>query len=254
MATLSITCGGSSVNFHQAEGVLISDYVSARSTCTFTVIGSVAAQLSQGMDVEVTDSVRGLIFGGTIDTMILTRIDFNNEYFWQVTCKDRHYLADKRLYLGAELSGFLAGDAVAVMHQQVLAAEGVTAAYALDLDDDAADFATGTLSHVDGSSGVLQLASAGVPVTHTDTTTANFTAAGTSATNINTANNQLALASYPGLMLTGTGNSGYGAGIFASMQIWSGSYTIQSTDELVYSLWINKTSPAISASVEGVCS
>lgn len=243
----------------------LSDKIDQVSSLNFTIVDSTGANTySKGQPVVASDSVYGTLFTGYLNKPKANNLYPNTTRKWACDCTDQTWLAAKR----QSTSVYNQQQAAVILCDQlqhILAVENLTGQYALDYNHFETDWAAGgaTLSNVvattnngDGNvgDGDLELALAGSIATHTDNSTANFTASGTSETNINTANNQLQLLPYATLGYSGTANSGYGANLYAYQKIWSGSYTIASGDALVYSVWINSSSPQIKAGIDGVCS
>jgi hypothetical protein len=249
-----VFASGSLIQILLADGISIDDKTNARSTASFTVIGSVAAQLQQKMSILIYDTSRGVqLFAGTIESITLNQLTPQNIWLWKVQCADGHVDADKRVYTGRELSGYLAGDAVALMHQKVLAAEGVKANYAMRVDDDATSWGQGTLTNVVAQpDGTLTLAPSGSTFLIFEDTTAQW-AVGT-LTGVTAANNQLTLASSKAIKMSGTCTKGRGTNLFAHFAIWLNSVVIAAGDYLEYDVWVDSRSPFIGGGVDFTCS
>jgi len=137
--------------------------IKQRSTCTIGVPDAVGYTLSELMAVSITDTTSGAtLFTGFVDRMDRMPLPGSSGVtYWRIACKDNRYRADKRVWTQAEFSNLDAGDIVCFAHNQVLAAEGVTANYAQRYDHDATTWGQGTLSSTSGVSGALTLAPSG---------------------------------------------------------------------------------------------
>jgi hypothetical protein len=119
-----------------------------------------------------------------------------------VTCKGNRWNADKLTWTGPEFNGWMAGDVAAELHRVALAAEGVTAQYALSaMIWTSTSWGAGTLTNTTGASGALTLSPAGTDFTKTESVTADF-ATGT-LTNTVAVNNALKLHFLPGYQVHG---------------------------------------------------
>src|SRR5260221_3072914 len=181
MGTLTVSINSVAVNILE-NSFQETDAISTVSTLAFKVRDdSGANHYTKGQPVSITDSANGLQCTGFVSAAIEDRVSPNTLIITDIGVRDNHYLAEKRTYDGPEAQNIYAG----VMFCQLLntlASEGITAKYAFDRDTTATDFNAGTLSGVVAASNVddgdLELSAAGVNVSQTDNTAAEF-AAGT---------------------------------------------------------------------------
>ena len=104
----------------------INNTIGQRSTCTFTawdVTGSII--WFQGSHVEVYDLNNIKKYGGFVETDEMSKPGYSALLEHQVTCKDYHYLADKRLAARSYLNQTV-GSAVLDLFNNYLVSEGVT--------------------------------------------------------------------------------------------------------------------------------
>jgi hypothetical protein len=234
MTGVQISVAGSAVQVLQGTWN-VDDAINSISTCSFTVVdASGSASFTRGMQVSITDSVKGLIYTGFVSTAQRTRAASPNVLvFAQVAVVDNHYLAEKRTYQGPEYVNTYAGAIFADMCANVLASEGIVAQYASRRDVSVAEFNAGTLSNVAGTTNYqdadLELSPAGTIVTSTDV---GF---------IDNHNNAL--------KMTGYASQGY-TNAYAYTKIWAGSQVVAASDVFTYDVWISSTSPAIVAGVD----
>ncbi len=254
--SIALAVGG--VSYSLKYGSLrIEDSINMRSLCDFTIEDAPGtARLTHGMPVTVTDSINGLLFAGFVDQPDEHNLYPNAHNEIAVTCMDMHYLADKRRPT-SDYTSMAAGDIVTDMLSKYLAAEGVTAGYALRRDSTNTDFAAGTLTGTTATlhvgDGDLELSAIGTDVTHTDTTTTDF-AAGT-LTSVDAQSNQLNLHASNAIKFVATNAIGAGNDYhYQRVYNGSGSQTIASFDQLTYDVWISSTSPQFMAAVDIVCS
>lgn len=251
--TLTVTIATNPVTLQ--EGSLELDLqINSRSTCKFNVVDSTGVlHILNGQQLTVTDSILGLLFAGFIDTSEEDNQSPSSTNIIQVTAKDNHYLADKRLAL-ADYTNMLAGDIVTDLLATVLSAEGVTSGYAYRSDRTQTAFAQGTLSGTTAQDNItpgdLELSLAGTSVSHTDQTATDF-GQGFLSPNVAVSGNALALNSHQGIKITATCVGNQGNNSYKYWKIWTGSYTIQSGDSLNYYVWVNATSPQIMSAVDG---
>jgi hypothetical protein len=221
-------------------------------TSTFTVPDSVAYSLSQYQVIQVTDTVTSTtLFTGYIDNVADTALIGNLGIRMRVvTCKGNRWTADKLTWTGPEFNGWMAGDVAAELHRVALAAEGVTAQYALRHDMDIASWGAGTLTNTTGASGALTLSSAGMDFTKTESVTADF-ATGT-LTNTVAISNALKLTSYLAIKYTASvGANLDNNDLYSYTKVWAGTaYPLVSQDEIYCDIWIDSRSPEIKASIE----
>jgi len=101
------------------DSLMIDDAIEERSICNFSLIS--ASHYSEGQKVKVFDDCE-LIYAGFIDSIEETK--HGNTILHQITCKDNHYVADKRIYAEA-FESTAAGTIVTQIITDKLAAEGV---------------------------------------------------------------------------------------------------------------------------------
>lgn len=242
----------------QNNSLKFSDKVNQRSTCSFTLVDAAGtASFSKGQPVVISDSVLGTLFSGFVNKPKANVLYPNASRRWTIDCLDQIWCADKVVsdivYNNQPASVILCDQL-----QTILAAEGVTGAYALDYEHYETDWAAGgaTLSGVvatantgDGNvgDGDLELSPAGTLLSYTDTLSAG------TLTNVAVVNGALELASTQGLQLLGTAVQGLSANPYIYYQIWAGSVGIATGDTLVYDVWIASSSPAQEAGADFGC-
>jgi hypothetical protein len=121
-----IYVGGSLINV--VAGTLdINNTIGQRSTCTFDAWDSTGTiTWNQGTEVLVYDASGHVKFGGFVENDKIVKPGFHALLYHQVSCKDYHYLADKRLAARSYLNQ-TAGSIVYDLLNNYLAAEGVVA-------------------------------------------------------------------------------------------------------------------------------
>lgn len=259
---LTVTISGKAYDVLEGS-FAYTEAISGRSTCTFTVedaTGTVHFAFRQ--QVRVTHSVRGEIFRGYINSAQETNLPPNAANQIQVGCIDEHWIADKRPFEGNEFANQFAGDIAAFLASQ-LAADGITAAYAIDHDTTITDFAEGTLSGVVAAASVgstlsgdgdLELAPAGNTVTISEQSFTDFgqgTLTNVQANGMGTlGTGSLSLLSVVALKMTGTASIPGGGNLYAYEKIWAGNVAIASGYTLQYDVWVASTSPQIQAGVD----
>lgn len=124
-ATYIVKVGG--VTAHVIAGTLnVNNTIGQRSTCTFTAWDATGLiSWGQGTRVQVYDLNNTLVYGGFLEQDKITKPGFSALLQHQVTCKDYHYLADKRLAARSYLLQ-TAGSIVIDLINNYLSAEGVT--------------------------------------------------------------------------------------------------------------------------------
>lgn len=225
-----------------------------RTTCDFVVQDPTGlVRYSERQPVRVEDDVRGRRFSGYINKVTYTNMHPNPDTQIAISCVDESDLAQKA-YARRDYINQDAGDIVADLHTNHLAGLGVTAAYAVRRDAGATQFGLGTLSNVVASSNVddgdLELTPAGDEVTISETTTADFSTG--TLTNVTANSNALALSPLTALKFQGTSQQGANDN-YVYLKIWSGSLTINSGDNLVFTQWVSSTSPKITGGMELYC-
>lgn len=101
------------------DSLMIDDAIEERSICSFALISS--SHYLEGQNVKVFNDSE-LIYAGFIDSIEETK--HGNTIIHQITCKDNHYLSDKRIYAQA-FENTAAGTIVSQIITDKLAAEGV---------------------------------------------------------------------------------------------------------------------------------
>lgn len=236
----------------------IDDSINAMSTCSFTIRDdSGANHYQKGQQVSVTDHYYGLMFTGNLNSVEEQNVYPNAMIMSRTDSTDNHYYPGKRTYIGDEYEQQYAG-AIATDLLNLLTAEGITAQFASRRDTTLAQFALGTLSNTvattnDQGDGDLELALAGVTYKKIETTTADF--AGGSLSGVVASNNALQITPLTALRLRGTAASSI-TDCYTYRKIWnsSGGITINSGDQLFYSIWISSTSPESKSGVQIYCS
>ena len=257
MSTLTVTIASTSYNI-QVDSLSLPDRIEERSKCSMVIQTDLSTTFSFGQRVIVTDSSLGLLFSGIVNTDSYERIHPNDRLEHSIDCIDCTFDVD-RLTSDETYTEQYAGVIVADQHAKHLAAEGITAAYALDIDSEQTDFAAGTLSGTvatttDDGSGCLELAKAGIAVAITQESQSDFNA-GISATNTaSPSTGGVQLASTSAIKYQATQGIPGLANAYDVVKIWAGSYTIVSGDVLSYDVWIADTSPEIKAAADFVCS
>ena len=216
------------------------DKVDERSRCAFTVIDvNGTVHFSKGQQVSVSDS-SGVIFTGVVNTSIENKIAAQSMIFHTIDCIDPTFYVDKRttnkLYTN-QYTGVIAAD----IHKTVLAAEGITAQYALKYDTLQSDFASGTLSGTvsQSTNGQYNVTQTGSPSYITESTTANFST-GTLA-GVTAANNTLAptpITAAKMVAVCSTAGSDY-----CYQKIWAGSQAVASAYYLIYDIFLSSSCP-----------
>lgn len=248
MGVLSVTVNNIAVSVHAPSTVVVDDKQGGRSTATLTVVDTTSTTIAENHKVVISDSVEGTKFSGVIDT-IEPEFVSGTTLLLKLTCKDKVYFADKRLYTGAELTGRRAGDVATQLHEDYLAAEGITATYSLDHDRDITTFGAGTQSGTVATASGLQLSPAGTTYTVKEDTTSEF-ASGT-LTNTVATNNTLTLTSSKALKLECMASTGMTSNPYLYVKFFTFSgRTVASGDTLNYDLWISMTSPEIKGGLD----
>jgi hypothetical protein len=248
--TLTCTVGGVSVALYSK--VQVSERANQRTTASFGIVDTTnTLNIRQNMKVVLQENGVNK-FVGYVDTadrrVIVAPTSLISIY--DVTCKDTQYLSDKMVYTGDELTGVTSGDAVALIHQNALASQGVTANYQIDRDADLATWTAGTHSNTQATANGLTLANAGSPFVITETTTSDFNNF-TSLSNLATYNTNLQLNGTNAIKLQGTANALAGANLFAYYKIFTFSGRVVSNgDLLTYGIWINGDSPQMMGGVD----
>jgi hypothetical protein len=234
------------------DSASINDTANGRSTASITVTDSVAYTLTQGQAISISTTNEGTLFAGYVDTISTGKTSLiagNIHKFHAVTCKDGVWLAQKRIYIGAEYVGRSAGDIVTDLHLNYLSAEGVSALYAADYDHDSTTLGAGILTGTTAATGTLELAKAGTTYTDIDTSQADWNTGTLTGVQSNS-DGTLTLLATNAIRLTGTAASNIGGNLYHYRIIWNGAVTIASGDYLKYDLWISSTNPEISGGID----
>lgn len=262
MGDLTITINSVGVSVHEPSQVVINDRTSMRSTAQFTVVDtSGTLDIVQNQVVVITDSVRGDLFEGYVDTIARRRLMSSTAVLYDVTCKDKHYLADKRIYVGAEKTGRLSGDVVAELWKDYLEVEGVTAETVIDHDYDDTTFGAGTNTNVSVVKSGIELTPAGTSYAVTETDYSTGTLSATQSVESNTHLQLLPSPNYGtnALKLVGSCQADVSlftitTNAFVYVQFWNnGGVSTASGDYLEYEIWISSTSPEIVGGMDLMC-
>ena len=250
MSTLTVAINGTSRPVLDQTFEFVAR-IDEHSTCKFTVKDPTGVlSFQKWQPVTVTDSDAGLLFSGFI--WDVQTDDFPPGAYLEHTidCVDNHAIAAKRT-TNKKYESQYAGVIVADMAKS-LAAEGVTANYAIRFDDTEADFVAGTLTDTTAvnDTGGLELASAGSLVTVTESTTSHF---GTGTlTGVTAANNTLAPTSFKAIKMQCTNTGIAIANTYTYVKIFSpsGTFTVVATRYLFYQIWVDPASPEIKFGVD----
>jgi hypothetical protein len=247
--TLSLTVGTTTVA-PKLESVSYEERVDDRETCALSVVDAVGYDFQQDQPVTLRDTVTGeILYEGFVDKIDDQLYSSTMTNLRRITCKDGRWRAEKRYWTGQEFVNWTAGDVLCKMHQDVLAAEGVVAAYAMRHDDDTASWGQGALTGTTATNNTLTLANAGTDYTRTDSLTADFTTG--TLTNVAGANNALQLASFLAIKYSGSAGANLdGNNLYAYRQIAKLNYTLQAGDLIVFDIWIDSRSPEIKAGID----
>ena len=120
---MRVTINGNQVVFMDGS-LSIDDAISERSTASFVVKTDTTVHYSQGQPVEVYDDAENLIYAGVIDKPAEKQPPGTDFLLHSISCKDQHYLADKRI-LSKAYEETLAGDIVRDIITLKLVAEGI---------------------------------------------------------------------------------------------------------------------------------
>lgn len=241
--SLAATIGWTTVPIQEGS-FSTSETVTGRSSCQFNVEDPTGAlHIRYRERVVIAHSVRGVIFRGFVNTVQEENLPPNAANILQIVCIDEHWEADKRIYEGAEFNDQTAGT-VATFLAKELAADGVTAGYAIDHDTSTADFAEGTLSNT--------IAAANIGATSIGDGDLELAPAGSTLSLLSTpATPQPTKA----LHLSGYASVPNATDLYHYRKIWSGNYVIHvqdgvEYDALLYDIWISSTCPDIKAGID----
>lgn len=207
------------------------------------------AHFHKPQQVIVSDS-SGTIFTGEVATDEEDKVPAQSMIWHTIDTLDPTEKARKRT-AEKQYAGQYAGIIVADMAKNVLAAEGITANYAIDVDDTQSDFVAGTLSNTTATAdGNLELSLAGSVVSFTvDPNNHIFTTFGGNNTGTYVSNATMkAIEFTASCTVPGAGNSYLYISIMRSV-----AYTIVSGDQLTYEMWLPKSSQMTKGGIDFVC-
>lgn len=145
-----VTVAGSAVLI-EADTLELEYALSQRSTARFTVIDRAGAlAFDRGQRVVITQGAAAL-WSGYVDSAQRVRPSKDPLTLHALVCIDQQYLADKRIAARTYVPGMTCGEVVADLHEQYLAAEGVT----LGAVEDGATLEQGMLVNYQPVSGAL---------------------------------------------------------------------------------------------------
>src|SRR5947209_5998760 len=253
VTTLTVNIAGSTYNILNDGSFKLSSKIDERSTCDFVIRDDNSAfTFQKGQQVTVSDTLQGTLFTGFVNTSQTNKLPGPSSMrFHTVSCIDNHFIADKRT-TNKTYTNQYAGVVVAGMVNDVLAAEGVMANYAIREDNTQAAFGQGTLAGAAATSnlgGDLELQSAGSTTTILENTGAIF---GTgSLNNCQVSGNSLVPTPTPTIKLVGTESLTGDSNAYTYIKIFSsGSIGIISGRYLEYDIWIDPKSPEIKSGVD----
>ncbi len=254
--TLTCTVGGVSVALYSK--VQVSERANQRTTASFGIVDTTnTLTIAQNMKVVLQENGVNK-FVGYVDTSDRQVIVSNASLIsiYDVSCKDTQYLSDKMTYTGDELTGVTSGDAVALIHQNALASQGVTANYQIDLNKTTADFTPGTHTNTYAVNDSLQLAPAGSTFTIKETLNADWNAGtfiplGDANTGMTYGSDNIFLSSNNAIKLTGRANALAGTNLYVYYNIFTFSgRVVTAGDFFVYTIWVCGDSPVISGGLD----
>lgn len=191
----TVTVGGVAVTV--SDGTLeIEQAIEERSTCRFTVVDREGAlRFHTGQRVIVTDDVTGeTLFGGVIETPDEREIRDAGGLFHEITAVDWHYLADKRI-AATSYENRTAGEIVGDLVGTYLAAEGVRGGPLSERWDTETDWQAGTfVGTMATEAGDVELGRAGMDVSRSEDTFAEFSAGTLAGVRADSGGNDLRLA------------------------------------------------------------
>lgn len=245
--SLVVTISGGPVNVLE-QSTQVQWSLDQRSTASLTVRDDTGmVKFQPGQPVSIIDSANGFSWNGWVNDAKLTNATPNATNLIQVNVIDHHYLAD-RVYSRRDYANWYAGDIGLDLLTNYLAPNGVTALYALRRDSKTADWNTGTLTNVVGTSNVgsgdLELSPAGTDVViQPDFSTGTFT-------NCAYASGMLAPIATPAVKIVGIQSVPGANNSYAYVKIWSGSAPAINNHFLVYDIWIDPSSPEAKIGVD----
>lgn len=205
----------------------------------------ISAEAHQAMEI-IDDATGSTLFSGFVDQISDQALPGNTAILMRAfTCTGNRWRAEKRVWTGQEFGGWVAGDALAKFHQDVLGAEGVRAAYALDHDNDQSSFGQGTLAGVVATPAGLTLATSGTDYNKDETNSSDFSAG--TLTFVSGASGSLSLVTYTAIKFVGTAGTDFSnSTIYTSFKVWQAGnlgYTFATGDTIALDCWIASTSP-----------
>lgn len=230
------------------------DKIEENSTCAFT-IDDVNGTLSfkKGQKVTVDDTLEGRLFTGEIQGIKRHRgpDDVGTHIYHEISCVDKTKVLDQKSSNKQYVSQYAGAIAVDQIKDEWM--NGITANYAIDVDDTQADFAAGTLSGTIAANNVedgnLELAPAGSTVTITENTTSKFSSG--TLTNMSASNNSLGPSSTPAIKIQAVQSGIAIANTYTYVKIFSsGSIGIITGRYLAYDIWISSASPEAKIAVD----
>jgi hypothetical protein len=212
------------------------------------------ANFERGDEIELVDSVEGVIYSGTIlsSKPLKASPDPTNTYTEHtVTCIDRTEPLT-RLPNTTNYENWYGGDiAVDMVVNGGLKDEGITVAAGLHRDSTNDDFNTGINNNVQGTltvgDGCLELAPAGSDITYSERTTADFSTG--TLTNVTASNNQLTpniqnALKFSAFLPISTDASAGSLSSFIQVKFWAASpITLGASDTLNFDVWVSDSNP-----------
>lgn len=253
---LTLTIAGTTYPILNDGNFKLSSKVDQTSELDVTVLDTGSTySFSKGQQVTLSDTLQGTLFTGYVSTNQITHAPGTSSVrFHQLVCTDNHFIAMKRT-TNKTYKNQYAGVVVAGMVNDVLAAEGVTANYAIRDDNTQTEFAQGTLSGTTATSnngGDLELAPAGNTITIIENSTSAF-GQGT-LTNMSASNNAVGPSATSAMMIQATQSVQGISNSYTYVKFWSGSISIISGRYLTYDLWISSSSPEAKIGIDLVFS
>lgn len=273
MSTLSVKINNQAVTVVE-KSLKMSNKVNDKLSCSFTVRDDTGTLIFQKMQpVTVTDSAQGVLFSGFVNKPTCTNLFPQSTNLWSIDCVNQFAQAAKKAttntttkkHRGGKHKNQPAGAIVANQIQQYLAPDGVTGNFGLDWSELQTDWQTGTLTGVTAATntstgnegaGDLELASGGTSVAFQQTTHADFSSGITFFGNplgvglASPVSGGLAFLSTQAIQLISTVSLPGLSNPVLEIQIWSGSYTIASSDILSFAVWIADSCPQQMASLD----
>lgn len=250
---MSITCtiSGNTVAV-KLESIQIVDAIEIPDELNFVALDyDGTANYLPRQRVELTDSVRGVLFRGRVVESKPNRLGLENattEHTIRATgrASELSGRANTTNYQN-RYSGDIAVDFVT---HGALGEEGITVAAAMHHDTNQEEFSQGLHDNTSATvEGTLELLPAGTGVTYTEETTADF-ASGT-LTNCTSANDTLKPTTTSAIKMVAKMATGGTLNASTHVKIWDGSQPISSTQRwLDYDIYIDPASPEAKMSVD----